>query len=113
MNGNMGAPGDGVRMSGDRVAGVAAEVTGRAVAGEGSWAAVPGFRPVAAGAAFLDRGARLEAAVEAMRGRGRRAHDGLSDYAPAVAAQFAALDGVDSASRDAVARIGVRGGEPA
>ena len=66
MNGNMGAPGDGVRMSGDRVAGVAAEVTGRAVAGEGSWAAVPGFRPVAAGAAFLDRGARLEAAVEAM-----------------------------------------------
>ena len=113
MNGNMGAPGDGVRMSGDRVAGVAAEVTGRAVAGEGSWAAGPGFRPVAAGAAFLDRGARLEAAVEAMLGRGRREHDGLSDYEPAVAAQFAALDGVDASSGSAVGRIGVPGGERA
>ena len=109
----MNGIGEDLRMSGDRVARVAAEVAGRAGDGEGRWAGVPGFAPMAAGAAFADRGAQLEAAVEAMRGRGRRAHDGLSDYAPAVAAQFAALDGVDASSGSAVGRIGVPGGERA
>lgn len=109
----MNGIGEDLRMSGDRVARVAAEVAGRAGDGEGRWAGVPGFAPMAAGAAFADRGARLEAAVEAMRGRGRRAHGELAGYAPGVASQFGALADVDSASRDAVGRIGVRGGEPA
>ncbi|WJY99056.1 hypothetical protein CHAN_02125 [Corynebacterium hansenii] len=105
--------GDGMRMSDDRVVRVASEVTGRAGDGDGRWVAVPGFRPFAAGLAFFDRGARLEAAVEAMRGRGRRAHGELAEYAPAVAAQFAALEDADSASRDAVGRIDVSGGDSA
>ncbi|MFD5869250.1 hypothetical protein ACFWGD_11680 [Corynebacterium sp. NPDC060344] len=108
----MGA-GDGMRMSGDRVARVAAEVSGRAGDGDGRWAGVPGFSPVAAGAAFADRGARLEAAVEAMRGRGRRAHGELAQYAPGVAAQFGALGDADAVSREAVRRMGVGGGETA
>lgn len=102
-----------MRMSGDRVARVAADVSGRAADGDGRWAAVPGFAPIAAGAAFVDRGARLEAAVEAMRGRGRRAHGELGGYAPAVAGQFGALADVDGAARDAVGRIVVAGGDSA
>ena len=107
------AGGDDMRMSGDEVARVDADVSGRAVDGDGRWAAVPGFAPIAAGAAFVDRGVRLETAVEAMRGRGRRAHGALGEYAPAVAGQFGALADVDGAVRDGLGRIGVTGGDSA
>lgn len=103
---------DGMRMSGDAVAGAAAGVSGKAAAGGARWAAVPGFGVMAAGAGFADRGARLEAAVEAMRARGLRAHGELAEYAPGVAAQFGALGAADEVSGLGLGRIGVPDGVP-
>ncbi|WP_448851543.1 hypothetical protein [Corynebacterium sp. 335C] len=76
-------------MTAGAVARAAADVAGRAERAGASWTAVPPFAATAAGAGFAGHGARLAAAVEAMRARGVLLAGRLAGYAPGVAAQFA------------------------
>lgn len=92
--------------AGDRLA---RQVAGHAERGAAAWAGVPGFAPGAAGAGFGARGARIAAAVERLRDRGRINAGRLAEYPEGVRRQLDQLAVVDAG---AASRLAGGAGEP-